>query len=460
MAYSRAERLVRRVVVPLFVLAVVVTGAWLGGSWFVQATGLAISGGEPTIDPLRYATPEPSPLPVEPSGLVPPATVGSPPDGAALQAAIDAVDHTGVGDVAWAVVDPSTGAALAGGGAETFMVPASTQKLLTAAAALATLGADHRFTTQVVQVPGGVILVGGGDPYLTGDPAPGYPPYASLTALADLTAQALQAAGTAAVTVGWDDSWFQGPGWNEGWDVDDDLYVTPTSGLWIDHGVTDGNRSATAAQDAGGRFAALLRDRGVAATDAGRQVAPVDAAVLAQVASAPLRVIVQEFLLVSDNDVAEVLFRQVSRARGGDGSLASAQKVVPEVLGELGLWTPGMVADDGSGLSRANRTAPLGIAGAVALGLRDPAYRSILAGLPTAGGDGTLSRRFNDPEEQAGRGTVRAKTGSLTGVNTLGGMVRTRSGAIVAFGFMVNNTPDDWAASDWVDRASSAIAAS
>ena len=58
--------------------------------------------------------------------------------------------------------------------AEQPLVPASTQKLLTAAAALSALGADHRFETRVVAASrpsqgrvDGLWLVGGGDPLLS-----------------------------------------------------------------------------------------------------------------------------------------------------------------------------------------------------------------------------------------------------------------------------------------------------
>jgi D-alanyl-D-alanine carboxypeptidase/D-alanyl-D-alanine-endopeptidase (penicillin-binding protein 4) len=445
---------------PLFAVAVVALAAGLGGPALLRASGLAVDGGEPTLDPLRYATPAPTPVPVEAPPAAPAASLGGAlPDLAALQTAIGALPGP-TGRTAWAVVDPTTGRPLAGAGAEDGLVPASTQKLLTAAAALSVFGPDRRFATTLVAVEGGAVLVGGGDPYLQTAPADGYPAWASLTGLADAAAAALQAAGTTAIRLGWDDSWFAGPAWNENWDDDDSLYVTATSALWSDHGVTDGIRSQTPAADAAARFADLLRERGITVSQTASQPAPAGAAVLAEVSSPPLSVVIQEYLLSSDNDVAEVLFRQIARAKGGDGSLAAAHTALPGILSELGLWADGQTADDGSGLSRANRVSPLVLARAVALGLRDPAYRTLLAGLPTAGGDGTLARRFNDPDEQPGRGYVRAKTGSLTGVNTLAGFVQTRSGAILAFAFMSNDASDDSAAGDWADQACALLAAS
>ncbi|HEY0718964.1 MAG TPA: D-alanyl-D-alanine carboxypeptidase, partial [Streptosporangiaceae bacterium] len=75
--------------------------------------------------------------------------------------------------------------------------PASTEKVATAVAALAALGPGARFTTRVVSGTGDrIVLVGGGDPTLAAAaPAvPGYPPPATLRALAAGTATALKAA--------------------------------------------------------------------------------------------------------------------------------------------------------------------------------------------------------------------------------------------------------------------------
>ena len=43
--------------------------------------------------------------------------------------------------------------------------------------------------------------------------------------------------------------------------------------------------------------------------------------------------------------------------------------------------------------------------------------------------------------EPAGRGSVRAKTGTLTGVNALAGLVRDRTGRLRAFAFIGDGSP-------------------
>jgi D-alanyl-D-alanine carboxypeptidase/D-alanyl-D-alanine-endopeptidase (penicillin-binding protein 4) len=67
------------------------------------------------------------------------------------------------------VVDLKTGNALYSRNADRLFLPASNMKLFTAALALERLGAEYRMTTRLVRAPSGdLILVGGGDPSLSG----------------------------------------------------------------------------------------------------------------------------------------------------------------------------------------------------------------------------------------------------------------------------------------------------
>ncbi len=60
--------------------------------------------------------------------------------------------------------------------------------------------------------------------------------------------------------------------------------------------------------------------------------------------------------------------------------------------------------------------------------------------LPIAGGSGTLSNRFLDTDAgRASVGWLRAKTGSLTGTNSLVGIVTDASGRVLSFAFVSNN---------------------
>jgi D-alanyl-D-alanine carboxypeptidase/D-alanyl-D-alanine-endopeptidase (penicillin-binding protein 4) len=326
------------------------------------------------------------------------------------------------------------------------VIPASTLKLLTAVAVLEVLGPDHRFATSVVATrPGRVVLVGGGDPLLARERQPPgtYPARADLSTLARRTARALTAAGRNRIRVGFDTSLFRGPAVNPTWEpsyVPDDV-VSPISPLWVDEGRARSgfsDRSPDPARAAAAVFVRGLVRYGVTVVGPlTRAVAPPASAggrTLAQVRSAPLDELVQHMLEVSDNEAAEVLARQVAVARGQPASFVGAARAVREVLGSLRVPTGGARMHDGSGLSRANRLQPATLLAAVraASDESNPALRSAVANLPVAGFTGSLATRFQTGDP-VGLGTVRAKTGTLTGVHGLAGTVTTRDGAVVAF---------------------------
>ena len=66
--------------------------------------------------------------------------------------------------------------------------------------------------------------------------------------------------------------------------------------------------------------------------------------------------------------------------------------------------------------------------------------RPLLDLLPIAGGSGTLSDRFlgGDPKTSSA-GWLRAKTGSLTAINSLAGIVTDDSGRVLTFAFISND---------------------
>ena len=66
-----------------------------------------------------------------------------------------------------------------------------------------------------------------------------------------------------------------------------------------------------------------------------------------------------------------------------------------------------------------------------------PALRPLLVGLPVAGASGTLADRYHGPSAP-GRGWVRAKTGTLTGVNSLAGTVLDTDGRMLVFALLSN----------------------
>ena len=260
-----------------------------------------------------------------------------------MAARIRSVSGAGVGGVySGSVVDVGTGKTLFAHRAEAAEIPASVNKLVTSAAVLSMLGPEHRFTTSVVASgKKQIILVGGGDPYLaTRTTASTYPARASVADLAKKTAAALKKAKRTSVTLGYDAGLFTGPAWNPTWPSGYGDQVTPTSALWVDEGRlaggSPGPRTSDPAGQAAKAFAAALRRQGIKVTD----VAEADAAKgdprIAAVSSMPLERIVEQVLMSSDNDGAEVLFRQVALAGGRSGSIGEGRRQIKVTLTELG----------------------------------------------------------------------------------------------------------------------------
>ena len=385
---------------------------------------------------------------------------------------IAAVDTNGMGG-SWTgvVVDVDSKRVLYGHNRDRGYTPASTMKLLTTVSALELLGPEHRFTTSVVaggphgRASNKIVLVGGGDPYLALKTVDRYPTRASLTALAKSTATALKKAGRTKVTLGYDTSLFSGPERNPRWPGAYADQVTSISPLWVDEGRTSGYSPGPRVEDpaatAAKAFASALEKRGVDVTTIRHTTAARGAERVAAVSSMPVAQIVEQLLLSSDNDAAEVMFRQVARAAGQPASFAGGVVAVRKTLTSLGIWEVGTKIYDGSGLARENKVSAdvLTRAVRVAMAPDRPRLRSLLTGMPTASVDGSLRLRFADDAGKPGRGVLRAKTGTLSKVHSLAGYVLTKDGSLVAFAFVANDVKNDFASAKWLEHVTAAVAA-
>jgi D-alanyl-D-alanine carboxypeptidase/D-alanyl-D-alanine-endopeptidase (penicillin-binding protein 4) len=209
-------------------------------------------------------------------------------------------------------------------------------------------------------------------------------------------------------------------------------------------------------------FAADLVRLGITVTGVPRRVKAASGTTeLAAVQSATVEQLVDYTLTVSDNTEAEVLARLGARAGGKPGSFAGAAEQNIRVAATLGAPVTGMRLYDGSGLARAD-LIPAHVLTTVltkAAASDRPELRALFAGLPIAALTGTLAPRFVDASTRGGAGLVRAKTGTLAGVNTLAGVVVDAEGRLLAFAFMFDHpsakTPP---ALPLIDRAAAVLA--
>lgn len=441
-------------------LAVLATGTILGGPALLQATGFAGPTAAGSVPPGFFddvPAPTAGEVRVSPDAVATGRSRDESPDAAAVQRRIAAVPRAGLGDAGMTFVSARTGDSLYSDRADELFVPASTLKVLTSVAALAALGPETTFTTSVVRSgPGTIVLVGGGDPYLTDATSPDYPHAASLQQLAQSTADALKQAGTKSVVLGYDESLFSGPDWHPDWTDSYLSEVAHISALSIDGGRSQYDLPYTeTAGVAATAFVNRLKANGIAVTRAQRMAAPADAPRVAAVKSVPVSVIVEQVLLHSDNYGAEVLARQVAIAGGRPGTFDDGAAAVSGQLAKLGLLDERAIIRDGSGLSKKNQVTPAMLAEAVRHCLDDDRLSAVVTGLPLAGVSGTLSNRY---DTDAGRGNVWAKTGFLAGIHGLAGVLVTTDGDTVVFAMLVNGQASRGVAQPILDALTSAVA--
>ncbi|SIQ23642.1 D-alanyl-D-alanine carboxypeptidase / D-alanyl-D-alanine-endopeptidase (penicillin-binding protein 4) [Micromonospora avicenniae] len=422
-------------------------------------------GGEADETQADTAAPEPAPSVVL-AGADPNAPEPTP-DG--VRAALDPlVRAAALGDrVNVSVADVLTGQPLFGQGADDGTVPASVTKLVTAVTVLAARGPGYRIPTRAVAGanPGEVVIVGGGDITLAVDRNGFYPGAARLDDLADQVKRAL--GGTKPTKVIIDGSLYSGPTLEPAWDEDIPTggYGSKITALMTDGARRDvaqakrdhdaGNHAAPRSSEpdlaAGRSFARLLGlpnsavTRGTAPPAGADATAGAPGGELGKVESPPLVRLVDIMITDSDNILAEALARQVALARNQPASFVGAAAAVDQVAGELGLAADELALADGSGLSRTNRISPSLLTDLITLaGNGDhPELAAIFGGLPVGGWSGTLGDRYGTAATESGAGVVRAKTGTLTGVSAIAGVVTTKEGRLLTFAVLTDRVPAD-----------------
>lgn len=343
------------------------------------------------------------------------------------------------------------------------MRSASTMKLVTAASTLRLLGTDHRFPTRVVtgRAPLEVVLVGGGDPLLTS---------AQLTGLARRTAVALAArapaapapgstAGTPApftVSVRLDDTLYAPPSAASGWrDTYVPTEVAPVRPLIRDlRNEWDGAKSTAVwftgkVQTELRALLAARTDLAPAATYAGRRAATPDATEVARTQGSTTADVLRYMLLWSDNDVAEMMFRNNAIAADHSATWNGGIATALETLAALKVDTTGWIVRDGSGLSRYDRVTAQGLSQLLrrAVSPKHPALKPLRSYLPVGGVSGTLQKsygRYDTSPTSCAVGRVWGKTGSLFDTISLAGYSLGADGRLKVFTVLVHRTSYAW----------------
>jgi serine-type D-Ala-D-Ala carboxypeptidase/endopeptidase (penicillin-binding protein 4) len=212
-------------------------------------------------------------------------------------------------------------------------------------------------------------------------------------------------------------------------------------------------------------FAALLQKDGIAIRGVpSSATAPASAPTLASVSSPPLSEVAEQMLRESNNVIAENLARHLAIAMGLPATFDGAAKAVMTELRRLGVTTPiGLV--DGSGLSPQDGIAPETLVRVLEVAISLPRVRAAVTGLPVAGFTGTLSAGGSafGGIGGAARGVVRAKTGNLTSVAALAGLVIDHSGRPLIFALMAPQAASTGglpvAAATAIDNTAAALAA-
>jgi D-alanyl-D-alanine carboxypeptidase/D-alanyl-D-alanine-endopeptidase (penicillin-binding protein 4) len=365
-------------------------------------------------------------IPVRTCSVEPLATV------AAFPSLVGVVTDAASGDVLW---DRSADKAAS---------PAHIVTALTGAAALQALGPDTRISTKVFDgsTAGTIVLVGGGDPTLATTNASFY---RDAPQIADLAAQTMNRyeelhPGVPITKIVLDSTlWSTSDAWDPNWPERERTggyhsYVTAlmVNGDRADPTVAISPRGTDPVRSAGEAFAQAAGLPGVTFSTG----AAVGTAVLAEVKSQPVSILVEQMLASGDDSLAESLARLISTKYGLKGTASSLSQAIPSALSELGLTDAGTITiTDGSGLSDKNKVPPLFIAHFMAAGISGSgAIAAAFAMLPIGGETGDLYSRF-EGDAAAASGNVAAKSGWTNQEHSLGGVVSAQDGTKLAFAF-------------------------
>lgn len=379
-------------------------------------------------------------LPVAAHGVAPPQLVS------ALDTWTAAHPETGV---LVARLDPSGPTEILSYKADLGRRPASTMKVVTAAAALVALGPEHRFETRLYadqttaysgdRLNTTLYLKGYGDPTL-GTPAYVRKYLAGSGANINRLAKSLRSFGVTHVggAIVVDESFLDSQRQVASWPARYVVECQPLSAVNVNQGYLRDVRGAYVKRPpvaAGVQLREALKRMGVKHTGPVRRgIAPTVGRELATLKSPPLRTILGVMLPQSDNYIAEILTKDTGKYVTGTGSTAAGTQAATTLLAPFLSSQDRLV--DGSGLDRTNRLAPRSMVNLLAAANNNAAWGAALIDALPNGGEGTLKRRFR---AAALRNRVHAKTGYINQTSGLVGVVESPNGVRYAFAMFMND---------------------
>jgi serine-type D-Ala-D-Ala carboxypeptidase/endopeptidase (penicillin-binding protein 4) len=170
-------------------------------------------------------------------------------------------------------------------------------------------------------------------------------------------------------------------------------------------------------------FRALWEREGGAWTGKVREGAvPAGARLIAAQESPPLASLIRDINKYSNNVMTQQLFLTMGAAGGEPGNPARGGAAVRNLLSARGIAAPGLVLENGCGLSRIERISVTTLADVLTDAWKSQWMPELMASLPISGVDGTMKARNVPP------GAAHMKTGLLEDTRAVAGYVLAASG--------------------------------
>jgi D-alanyl-D-alanine carboxypeptidase/D-alanyl-D-alanine-endopeptidase (penicillin-binding protein 4) len=350
------------------------------------------------------------------------------------------------------VVDLTTGTTLYSQHPTIPRLPASVEKLYTTTTALALYGPSARLTTSLLGTgrtrgstyTGTLYLRGGGDPTF-GSSSFDHSFYGTGSSVGQLAAK-LHSAGIDTISgrLVADGSWFDSDEGTPATDNQPSIDLEgELAGLDYDRGWANDDGTVyyqNPVLEAGLQLRAALRADGIK-LHGGLPVAtgttPGTATTLTSVNSPTIAKLIELTNTPSDNFFAETLLKDLGARFGAGGTTPDGAAVVRAHVASAFDVDPRL--DDGSGLSRYDRTTPAQVIALLRVMAGNAAFTSSLA---IAGQTGTLAEEMNGTYAQ---GRCRGKTGTLHDVSNVVGYCTARDGHTIAYALLMNGIVPDYA---------------